>query len=356
MKPRVLIIANNGPDISFGGGQRNLLVIKLFEAKGFHVDLVLLINKNWGIYDENSTLMQSWKSEFGLIKFFQPSFKNPYLPNLKICKWFKKEQHKYDTILFRDEITAFKSGFYFLNNKKIIIDMNDFLYPHISGYRKIKYIPLYLLVRFRTKKVWVLINNQIKYFNGTGYCIPNLPLNNFYKNENVVFKKNRTVFPSAIFVSSYLGEFINFLHIGDEYLDQIKNLKIYIISRAITPEIRRKYNNDRYVWLNDVEDVTEYYSKAWISIIPGYKKDGPLIKVIESIYFETPVVCTEVSINGYECFNTAKQLIPMDNDVPQFISKMNILLNENLGLIGKELKTIAENKFSFNAVLAQDCY
>ena len=142
MIPRVLIVANNGPDISFGGGQRNLMVIKIFEAKGFKVDLVLLINKSWGLYDENSDLIQMWKSEFGLIKYFQPSFTNPYLPNIIINKWLKKEEYKYDTILFRDESTAFKSGFYLLNKKKIIIDMNDFLYPHIRGYKKIKYLPL----------------------------------------------------------------------------------------------------------------------------------------------------------------------------------------------------------------------
>ena len=234
--------------------------------------------------------------------------------------------------------------------------MNDFLYPHVKGYKKIKYFPLYLIIKYRTKKVWVLIDKQIKYFEGFGYCIPNLPLNSFYKNDTVLFKKDRTIFPSAIFVSSYLGEFINFLKIADSHFNQIKNFKIYIISKAITSELKKKYNNERYVWLSNVKDVSEYYSKAWISIIPGYKRDGPLIKFIESIYYDTPVVCTDVSINGYECFNVEKELIPTDNDVPAFIVKMNKILNEDLDLIGQELKKIAMNKFSFKAILEQDCY
>ena len=39
-----LVIANNGPEISFGGGQRTLMAIKILEAQGYKVEMLLLIN------------------------------------------------------------------------------------------------------------------------------------------------------------------------------------------------------------------------------------------------------------------------------------------------------------------------
>lgn len=328
------------------------MAIKILEAQGYTVEMMLLINKDWGVYGDDSIIINKWKSQNGLVKFFQPSFKNPYLPYLPATIWLKKEESKYNKILFRDETTAFKAGFYFLNKHKIIIDLNDFLLPQISRLKKIKYLPLHWLLKKNLTQAWVLVENQKRYFSKKGYCVPNLPVNSVYKNDDY-FKKQRSVNPTALFVGSYLGEFETFLHEADEYFRLIPSFKLYIVSRAITEELKNKFKADQYVWINNAENISEYYSKAWISIVPGYKKDGPLIKLIESIYFETPVVCTMVSLNGYEVFNEKENLIPNSNDVVEFVKNMEFLLasESELDKRSQKLKSIADTKFSLNSIV-----
>lgn len=345
-------MANNGPEISFGGGQRTLMSIKILEAQGYTVEMMLLINKDWGVYGEDSIIINKWKSQNGLVKFFQPDFKNPYLPYLPAINWLKKEQAKYRKILFKDETIAFKAGFYLLDKHKIIVDLNDFLLPQISRFKKIKYLPLHWVLRKNIAQAWVLVENQKSYFGKKGYCVPNLPLNAFYEDD-IFFKKQRSVYPTALFVGSYLGEFESFLNEADKYIKLIPSLNLFIVSRAITEDLKNKFTGNQYIWVNDAENVSEYYSKAWITIVPGYKKDGPLIKFIESIHFLTPVVCTEVSLNGYEIFNEEEDLIPNSNDVAAFVKNMEFLLSSEseLDLRAKKLKSIADAKFSLNSIV-----
>ena len=328
------------------------MAIKILEAQGYIVEMMLLINKDWGVYGADSSIINKWKSQNGLVKFFQPSFNNPYLPFMPATNWLKKQQSKYKKILFRDETTAFKAGFYFLDKRKIIVDLNDFLLPQISRIKIIKYLPLHWLLKKNITQAWVLVENQKKYFGRKGFCIPNLPLNSFYKNDGYFIKK-RSVYPTALFVGSYLGEFETFLHEADQYLKLIPSFKLFIVSRAITEELKNKFKADQYVWINNAENICEYYSKAWISIGPGYKKDGPLIKLIESIYFQTPVVCTTVSLNGYEIFNEKENLIPNSNDVVEFVINMKYLLKSEseLDVRSQKLKSIADKKFSLNSIV-----
>ena len=352
MKNKALLIANNGPEISFGGGQRTLMTIKILEAQGYKVEIMLLLNKVWGEYNEENECIKKWKLQYGLVKYFHLSYKNPYLPCYSVVKWLCKVQYKYTKIIFRDETTAFKAGFYFMPNLKTIIDLNDFLLPHLNWFRKLKYYPLHLVLKYNIYQAWVLIEKQKKYFGKKGYCIPNLPLNMFYKTD-LHFTKQRSIIPTALFVGSYLGEFIEFLEVADKYIKTMNPFQLFIISRAITDDMKSRFTSSQYVWINNAESIEEYYSKAWISIVPGYKKDGPLIKFIESIYFNTPVVCTTVSLNGYEIFNEKEILIPNSNDVLEFILNMkNILLSEDeLDKIASKLKLIANNKFTLNTII-----
>ena len=328
------------------------MAIKILEAKGYKVEMMLLINKAWGIYDVDSDLVNNWKTTYGLVKLFQPGFKHPYKPYFAATNWLKKEQDKYQKILFRDETTAFKSGFYLLKRCKIIIDLNDFLLPHIKGLRKIKYLPLHWILKLNINQAWVLVENQKKFFGKNVYCVPNLPLNAFY-NTDKNFNKNRSHIPTALFVGSYLGEFESFLIEADRYIQLIPSIQIFVISRAITEELKNRFKGKQYIWINNADNLNEFYSKAWLSIVPGYKKDGPLVKFIESIYFHTPVICTKVSLNGYEIFNEKETLIPNSNDVEEFIKNMMFLLKSEteLDIRADKLKAIANTKFSLSAIV-----
>lgn len=350
---KALIVASNGPEISFGGGQRNLMAIKILEAKGYLVDLIVVLNEAWGVYREDGHLIKKWKDNFGLISYFQTSFNNPYLLDNRIHKWIKKKQKEYEIIVFRDEVIAFKSGFYLLEKSKITVDMNDFLYPHIKGLKKIKYFTIHLVLKSRIKNAWVLIPNQINYFSKNVFCVPNLPLNSFNDSKQH-FIKSRSSEPSILFVGSYLSELKSYLKAASNLLlSKVPNITVYIISRSVSMKDKNEYPQKNFKWLNDVEDVSGYYSKAWLSIVPGFKKDGPLIKFIESIYFETPVVATEVSMNGYECFNEKENLIPASNDTNIFTDNIvRMLKNESdLDERIRKIRLIADEKFSFNKIV-----
>jgi hypothetical protein len=118
IKKKVLIVANNGPEPSFGGGQRNILIGKLMESLGYEVEMILLIDKNWGIYDIESTLFDEWRKIFKINRVFQPSFRKPFFPNFEVFQYLNKIQNEYEWIIFRYEKTAFKSVFYFLKKRK----------------------------------------------------------------------------------------------------------------------------------------------------------------------------------------------------------------------------------------------
>lgn len=354
MTRKALLVANNGPEASFGGGQRNLLTIKLLESKGYLVDMVLLINRDWGHYDQDSCLIKRWRQEFRLVRLFQPYFRNPYLPDLSITRYLFSILNDYEVIVFRDEITAFKAGFYFLKKSKVTIDINDFLLPQIKGYRKLKYLPLHLFMKSRIKNAWVLSSEHKKYFGPKGYCVPNLPLQAFYDNKPVNFQKKRSKSASVIFVGSYLNGLIDFFEKGIKMLiSEVPDIKIFVVSRAITSQMIEQFPQKNIEWLNDIEDVSIYYSKAWVSIVPGYKVDGPLIKVIESIYYYTPVLCTQTSLNGYEIFNKEEILIPADNSIPGFIKNIVSLLSDpyDLNQRANKLKIIAEKYFSLESIV-----
>ena len=117
--------------------------------------------------------------------------------------------------------------------------------------------------------------------------------------------------------------------------------------------IKNKFPEHQYLWFENAENVAEFYSKAWISIIPGFKRDGPLIKFIESVYFETPVVCTQTSLNGYEIFNKDEMLIPASDDAEEFVNHIKLLLNDeiSLNIRANKLKIIADENFSMRSIL-----
>jgi glycosyltransferase involved in cell wall biosynthesis len=352
---KALIVASNGPERTFGGGQRNLLVIRILEAKGYKVEMLLLINKAWGYYGKDSFIIQKWQNDFAMVKYFQPGFSSPYMPDMSVVNWLKNHQLEYDTIIFRDDVIAFKAGFYFLKKDKVIVDMNDFLLPSLSGFRRYKYKLLHQVLKARADRFWLLVPGHLSYFKKNKVLVPNLPLNAFEDNSSG-FKKSRSAEPAVLFVGSYLSELISFLEEAEESLLLIDNIKIIIISRAITNEMIKKYNNPMFVWLNEVEDLTEYYSRAWISIAPGPRKGGTLIKIIESIYYSTPVAASIGSLNGYEVFNMGQVLIPGADNTADFVENIRLLLQDEaaLDMRAEKLKSITKEHFSMESILKKD--
>ncbi len=345
----VLVIAPNGPEESFGGGQRNLFFIRAFQAKGFHVDLVVLLNEDWKTTEESS-IVKKWRKEFDLVASFQIKPHDPFTPSLKVLGWLLKNISKYKYVIYRDQPTAWKAGFLFVQKSKNLIDYNDFLLPNTNDYQKLKYFPIHLVELLRIRKALCMDIRHMKYFKNKALFAPNFPLPLFDLKYKKAYTKIRSVFPSIIFVSSYLHFFIEFIsHHHFDSIFEITGLRIFIVSRATTPEIKKQFNHPAFIWLDNVEDLSIYYSQAWISIVPGYKKDGPLIKLVESIYYKTPVVCSSDALIGYEFFNEKEILIPASNNKFEMIENIKTSLSDPslLDEHSKKLYLIMQKHFSF---------
>ncbi len=353
LKDKVLIIASNGPNKFFGGGQRNLLFIKALEAKGFQVDLALLLNEKWEI-KEGSEIVEKWRSSFNLVVSFQIKPGKPFTPSFGVLHWILRNSLKYKYIYYRDEPIAWKAGFFCFKRSKNIIDYNDFILPNSNNLQKLKYVPLYLIEKLRIKNAICMDKRHMLYFKSKALFIPNYPLPLFESETEKVFIKKKSIFPSILFVGSYLNYLIDFIDDASfKSLLEIDNLKIFIISGSITFELIEKFKHPAFIWLDNVKDLVPFYSQAWISIVPGYKKDGPLIKLIESIYYRTPVICSCDALLGYEFFNAEEDLIPASNIKSEMVKNIsNYLSNpDHIDEVSSKLYAIMEKQFSFQGVV-----
>jgi len=330
-----------------------LLFVRAWQRKGFEVDILLLINKDWNI-GEQSVCFENWKKEFGFITLFQITSGKPFTPSIRVMKWLIKNSGKYKYVVYRDEPIAWKAGFFCVKKSKNFIDYNDFLLPKTSNFQKIKYLPLHYLEKLMIKKAICMDVRHEKYFQNQNIFIPNLPLALFETDFKTAYEKQRSKLPSIIFVGSYLHYLLDLItYPGFAEIIKIPGIQIFIISRAITPEITKRFNNNAFVWLADVEDLKPFYAKAWISIVPGYKKDGPLIKFAESIVFKTPVVCSGDALLGYEFLNEQKILVPASNDMGTFVDNIQRHLSDPKKLedISQELYQLLKKKLSFNSIV-----
>jgi len=302
---KVLIVCSNGPESSFGGGQRNILMGKLFESIGYEVEMILIISREWGIYNENSSLFNNWKKKFAIKKLFQPSFKHPFIPNLKILAYIHKNQSVYSWIIFRYETIAFKSGFYFLKKSKIIIDFDDFILPNLTNTKFTFHFIRHIFQYLRTSKCFYLNQSEQKYFKDKGLWVPNIPLSEFLPSTNSqIFSKNLSSSPLILHFVSDFDAVIHFFN-SDQFSNLFKklpNLKFIFICRKIDKMFASKLRLFNIEWVENPEKIDIYFMKAWASLILEKKKQGTHVKFIESIHFYTPVIGFYEAFRGYEMF------------------------------------------------------
>jgi hypothetical protein len=362
IKKKVLLVANNGPEPSFGGGQRNILIGKLLEDQGFEVEMVLLIDSNWGEYSYQSDLINKWNNIFHIVKLFQPDFSNPFFIDLKVYNFLRRIQKNYDWIIFRYEKTAFKSGFYLLNRNRIIIDFDDFNLKFLKGIKKNLHSFRHVFQLAFIKKALITDENIAKYFCSNTICVPNLPLIEFYSTEaEVKFEKERTSFPSVFHICNNISSLIEFVN-SDDYVEFSKthaNFKLFVVNRSqlnkksFNQEKNNKCNN--LEWYEDLHDISIIYKKSWIQLILEKKEVGTHIKLIESQYYLTPVVCFEEAIRGYEKFNEKSELILCAQSNKGLLKNIERLIVNHIELnfIIKESKKVQESFFSFKSISQQ---
>ena len=350
---KVLIVCSNGPEPSFGGGQRNILLGKLFESLGFEVDMLLVISSQWGIYDEKSILFSKWREKFNIIKIFQPSFNRPFFPDLEIYKYIKKYQKNYIWIIFRYESIAFKSGFCFLEKSKIIIDFDDFELPYQAFYRKVVHFIRHIFQYERVSKCFYLNQEHHKYFLKKGFWIPNIPLPDFLpSSSNALFSKNLSASPTVLhFVTDY-DSFINFFT-SNEFLSLIlllPDLKFIFICKNYNSQFANQFDFVKIEWVERPEFTDIYFEKAWMSLILDKKNHGTHVKFIESVYYSTPVVGFKDAYRGYEMF--LNELVNGSSNYDNICNQIYLLgsnIDYNMSIAEKQ-KDIQSQLFTLESI------
>jgi polysaccharide biosynthesis protein PslH len=78
----------------------------------------------------------------------------------------------------------------------------------------------------------------------------------------------------------------------------VPNLQVLIVGRNPTPEVQGYAGLPGVTVTGGVEDVREYYRRAWLQIVPLRIGGGTRLKIVESMAIGTPVVSTTIGAQG----------------------------------------------------------
>ena len=88
----------------------------------------------------------------------------------------------------------------------------------------------------------------------------------------------------------------------------------YAVGRNPTELLKTFHNNKDIFITGEVPDVTEYYSKAEVAIVPLRSGGGTRLKILEAMALGVPVVSTSIGCEGLELENGDHLLVTDDPD------------------------------------------
>jgi len=351
VQPKKILIVAPGPLLlDHGWHIRTYQLVQHFEKMGFIPEIFILYPKEWGpLPDEWLGLTR----EYNLRGIVYYKVLKGYYPSLKTFLAINEIKREYEFILFRFEKLAFQSLF-FLIGKKIIIDYDDFVYPTISKYglQKLKSFIIYKLANIFCKSIFVLNLEHLKYFS-KGIWVPALPVYSLPRYKNNSFIKKYSKSPALIFVGQDPSDLISFLvKYWPTVVKNVPDIKIIVISKN-TEKFYHQVSNIPNVELhNNVKDLTEYYSKCWGFLMLSKHNLGVHIKIIESLYWETPVFTLSNCIRGYEHLNEKDEIIQVAKNEELLstllISSMSDL--NNIRFISSKGKKIVLDQYNFEKI------
>jgi polysaccharide biosynthesis protein PslH len=89
-----------------------------------------------------------------------------------------------------------------------------------------------------------------------------------------------------------------FAQIHEALLTQCPDLRLFIVGKAPTEEVKRYATQPNVVVTGGVPDVRPYYAQAWLQIVPLRIGGGTRLKIVESMAMGTPVVSTPIGAQG----------------------------------------------------------
>ena len=88
---KILLISDNGPGVDSGGAQRTLLLFEFLKAKGYAVDLVIVMDKEWGPIETTAEIFLNWEKKYNLLKILFVNKKYWYLPNYETWRYCSRK-------------------------------------------------------------------------------------------------------------------------------------------------------------------------------------------------------------------------------------------------------------------------
>ncbi len=222
--------------------------------------------------------------------------------------------------------------------------LNDLCKAHPNPFKKIVYfieaLKMYYLERrifsSRIFNAFIFLSAQEKNFveNLTG----NKNIRTFYSpmgvypsSNNTEVKRNSKAEEKIILFTGTMGYWPNvngilwFVHnVWPTILKRVENIKLFIVGRSPTKAIRKIASNNITV-VGDVDDISEYFQKADLFIIPIFEGTGAKIKLFEALSYRKAVVSTSKGIKGTD-FKHGKHLLIAD-DKESFAEQCILVLN-----------------------------
>lgn len=346
-KKKVLIVASGPLLLNHGWHIRTYQLVKHFESIGYIPEIFIIYPKEW------APIPIEWlgiTKKFNLRGIVYHSFKLGYLPSFKSFLFLNRIKHEYEYILFRFERLAFNSLF-FLLNKKIIIDYDDFIYPLLSknSVQKLKYFLLLKIADQFSHLIFVLNHQHNKYFSNSIW-LPVLPPAMFLENHTSKFKKRYSKNPILIFIGQDPSGVISFIEkYWVEIAKQIPNIEFHLISNNIQNKTKNLNNVSGIKILSNINSLQEIYEKAWAMLFISNHSFGVHVKILESIFFETVVFTLNNSMRGYDFFNYDNSVIQgAENELELYKKIINLLANQHDFLkLSKSAETLLKKEFDF---------
>jgi len=343
---KVLVMSFVPAISSSGGGIRTQLIIKLLQLCNFDVSLFLVYPKKWGPLPNE--IISEMNKNYDFLGVYYFDFKKGFslYPKYDVFKILKEISKNYDYVLFRFDVVAFLSGFYLLK-KMYIIDLDDYYYNELPNlYEKIKELGKRIIIK-KFSKGQIVLENKLKKIFPQSILIPNLP-HNYLNGTFLDFKKQLSEDPTILFVGSmpeWLVEYAN--EEWHKILEIFPDAKLKIVSREKEKLDKLNIVNNVFIY-NNVTDLVPFYSEAWVSVVPSKHKYGTLIKIVESIFYKTPVVCSSEVLRGYEFFNANEELIKTGDTYLELTKKILELIHskEKISIISEKAYQLANTIYS----------
>jgi glycosyltransferase involved in cell wall biosynthesis len=116
--------------------------------------------------------------------------------------------------------------------------------------------------------------------------------------------------------------------------------KFYIVGRNPTSQIRNVINGQDIYLFENVEDLSTYYQKAAVCVVPIRFAAGTRVKILEAATFQVPVVSTSVGAEGLELIDKKHCLLA--DDAEGFAQSCLKLLSDK-----KLSADLAQNNYQF---------